>query len=199
MRKTIRIILVLIVVAAVGVFVATLVHALWYAPESSIYVPEKIIAPSHTPLPEEQPERLIIPKLEIDADVQYVGVTAAGAMGVPNNFSDVAWYKYGTAPGFEGSAVIDGHLDNGLGLAAVFKRLGELKAGDDVYVRQKGGTTLHFVVRSVEQYDRTDVPVEDIFNRTGGAYLNLITCEGRWIRTDKTYDQRLVVYTELAA
>ncbi len=197
MKKSIRIILVLVIIAAIAVFVATLVNAIWYAPESSVYVPEKISPPSHTPLPDEQPERLIIPKLEIDAAVQYVGVTAAGAMGVPSNFSDVAWYKYGTAPGFEGSAVIDGHLDNGLGLAAVFKRLGELKPGDDVYVQQKGGTRLHFVVRSVELYDRKKVPVEDIFNRTGGAFLNLITCEGSWIKTDKTYSERLVVYTEL--
>ena len=118
-------------------------------------------------------------------------------MGVPSNFSDVAWYKYGTVPGQIGSAVIDGHVDNGLGFLGVFKRLGELRRGDDVYVETEEGSRIHFVVTAVEHYPYKSVPTEFIFNRTGSAYLNLITCGGNWIKTEKTYDERIVVFTRL--
>lgn len=197
MKKSTRIILVLVILAALALFAGTLVNALWYAPEPSVYAPANINLPDRAALPEEEPERLVIPKIGIDAHVQHVGLTAGGAMGIPSNFTDVAWYQYGPAPGFLGSAVVDGHLDNGLGLAGVFKRLGELEAGDDVYVERVDGTRLHFKVREVALYDYKAVPLDRVFNRSDGAYLNLITCEGSWVRRDRTYDERLIVYTEL--
>lgn len=199
MRKSTRILLIAIVVASLAVFAGTLVHALWYAPESSVYVPEHPAPLAREALPEEQPDRLVIPALEIDAHVQYVGLTARGAMGIPSNFTDVAWYKYGPAPGFLGSAVIDGHVDNGLSLPGVFKHLGDLKVGDDVYVFRKDGTQLHFTVRAVKTYNYKQVPVDRVFSRSDSAYLNLITCDGVWVKSERTYDERLVVYTELVS
>ncbi len=196
MKRTTRIILIFVIIAALIVFAATLVHAVWYAPADNLQVPATTTTARLVP-PEEQPARLIIPAIEVDAAVQYVGVTAQGAMGVPNNFSDVAWYKYGTVPGERGSAVIDGHVDNGLSLAGVFKRLGELKPGDDVYIERKNGERTHFRVEAMETYPYQEVPLERVFNKDTDAYLNLITCGGSWIKTAKTYDQRLVVYTRL--
>lgn len=178
------------------VFVVTLVHAVWYAPEKSDYVlpnaPHKAIV-----VPKENPVRLLIPSLKIDANVQTTGVNAKGNMGVPTNFTDVAWYKDGTSPGQPGSAVIDGHVDNGLGLDGVFKHLAQIQVGDSVYVKTKGGTELHFVVTDIQNYPYDAVPDEKIFNAQDGQHLNLITCEGAWVAGQKTYDHRLVVYTTL--
>ena len=100
------------------------------------------------------PERLIIPKLSIHALVHPVGIRADGTMGVPSNFTDVAWYKYGPAPGEKGSAVIDGHVDNALALPGVFKHLSELAPGDDVYVETASSTEVHFIVTDVETRQR---------------------------------------------
>ena len=196
MRKLLTTVILLVTAAAGIVFFGTLVRATFFSPEFELEVPD-LESRAQTIPPEEQPQRLEIPKLEIDTDIQYVGVNAKGNMGVPSNYSDVAWYKYGTAPGQIGSAVIDGHVDNGLGLAGVFKRLVEMKRGDDVYVVTKEGRRLHFVVTKTATYDYKDVPTEDLFNKNDAAYLNLITCEGSWIKTEKTYDKRLVVYTRL--
>jgi sortase A len=190
--------LVVITALAAVVFCATLVHALWYAPEDNGFAPPTAAISARTEVPpEEQPARLQIPALGIDAAVQYVGVTKAGNMGVPNNFTDVAWYKYGTPPGERGSAVIDGHVDNGLGLDGVFKHLGDIKAGDDVYVLRKNGGKIHYVVTSIATYPYKAVPTDLVFSRQDTARLNLITCEGTWVKNDKTYDERLIVYTEL--
>ncbi len=196
MTHTTRIILIGIAIAALVVFAATLVHALWWAPSDNLQVPATTTTARIVP-PEEQPARLIIPAIEIDAHVQYVGLTAQGDMGVPSNFSDVGWYKYGTVPGERGSAAVAGHVDNGLSLAGVFKDLERLKPGDDVYIERKNGERTHFKVEEVKSYPYQEVPLERVFNRDTDAYLNLITCEGAWIKNAKTYDQRLVVYTRL--
>ncbi|TSC62778.1 MAG: peptidase C60 sortase A and B [Parcubacteria group bacterium Athens0416_74] len=189
----------LITLIALVAFGATLVRATWYAPESEVPVP----SPEESALlgsvsTTSQPARLTVPSLEIDADIQYVGVTKDGNMGVPSNFSDVGWYKYGTIPGRYGSAVIDGHVDNAIGLAGVFKKLDSIQVGESVYVQTKGGEKLRFIVTEVVTYGYKDVPVETLFNRKDARRLNLITCGGSWIQTEKTYDERTVVYTVLA-
>lgn len=186
----------LITAVAAIVFFGTLAQALFYNPESDLLVPAGETIPRDLP-PSEEPSRLIVPSLRIDADIQQVGVNAKGNMGVPTNYADVAWYKHGTIPGQLGSAVIDGHVDNGLGLAGVFKHLADLKPGDDVIVVTKTGRELRFTVQDVVTYPYDSVPLEKVFTRNDNARLNLITCGGKWIKSEKTYDERVVVYTVL--
>jgi LPXTG-site transpeptidase (sortase) family protein len=184
-------------IAAV-LFVATFVHATLYSPEIEVAIPNASTTPGQLVPKEDQPSRLQIPALSIDANVQDVGVKPDGSMGTPNNFTDVAWYKYGAAPGYRGSAVIDGHVDNGLSLAGVFKHLGDLKVGESIYVITNGGEKLRFLVTDIESYPYKSVPTEKIFNaQDAAAHLVLITCEGSWVKAEKTYDQRLVVYSVL--
>lgn len=152
------------------------------------------VVPISTPV--STPLRLKISSIKVDAKVQQVGLTAKQAMGIPTNFKDVGWYKYGTLPGEVGSAVIDGHVDNALGLAGVFKHLDEVKVGEEVIVQDINGTDIHFIVTSIDRYDYKTTP-PDIFNEKNKSLLRLITCEGKWISKEKTYDKRLVVTAEL--
>lgn len=186
----------LVTALAVLVFIVVAGRALLYVPGSELSVPSEL-APALTAPVESQPARLLIPALRIDAKVQYAGVNAKGEMGAPNNFRDVAWYKYGTAPGQVGSAVIAGHVDNGLALPGVFSRLKELKVGDEVTVVTKGGSHLRFTVIGRGTYPYAAAPVERIFEKGGAAYLNLVTCAGSWVRGAQTYSERTVIYTEL--
>jgi sortase A len=142
------------------------------------------------------PSRLIIPALKVNANVQQLGVNGVGNMQAPDNFTDVGWYKYGTVPGYVGSSVIDGHVDNGLGLAGVFIHLDQIQVGNDVYVQTKGGDMLHFVVSDIEIYPYQNVPVDQVFAENDAARLNLITCDGTWVHGQDTYNERLVVYTK---
>lgn len=182
---------------AVIVFATTLARAVLYVPSGEVASSTlEAMAPARTALPSDLPQRLRIPTLSINATVQRVGIGKSGAMAVPTNFTDVAWYRLGTVPGVVGSAVMDGHVDNGLALAGVFKHLGEITVGDDVYV-DTATSTLHFVVTDIENYPYKDVPLEKVFLQHDTARLNLITCEGAWVQGEKTYDHRLVVYTQL--
>jgi LPXTG-site transpeptidase (sortase) family protein len=180
-----------LLVAAI-IFSGFLVHA-------TLYAPSQEVAP--TPALEQNfvqntasaslPTELKIPVLNIDAKVQEVGITKKGNMATPTNFTDVGWYKYGTVPGNKGSAVIAGHVDNGLAFPGVFKHLDNIKVGDDVYVESATGET-HFIVKSLDVYD-FDANVPFVFNQKDDYILRLITCTGTWVPAYHTHDKRLVV------
>jgi len=146
----------------------------------------------------DDPSRLIIPALGINAHVQYVGVNTKGNIGTPNNFTDVAWYSLGVVPGQAGTAIIDGHVDNGLGLDGVFKHLSSIQVGDEVDVVDKSGARTSFIVVNVQAYDYQNVPASALFG-TGSASssLKLITCDGAWVQGGDTYNERLIVTADM--
>lgn len=165
--------------------------------KSTLYSPVKQIKPisvgiDSTVKEHSFPSRLSIPLLGIDAKVQKVGITASGNMATPNNFVDVGWYKYGTIPGDKGSAVIAGHVDNGLAFPGVFSKLKNIKEGDDIFVETENSQTLHFVVKEIKTYP-FDAKVKEVFSRDDGRWINLITCTGIWVEKHKTHNKRLVV------
>lgn len=144
------------------------------------------------------PNRLQIPSLGINTSVQYIGVKTNGQLSSPSNFTNVGWYKNGPAPGQGGTAVIDGHVDNGLALPGVFKHLNDMKVGDSVYVVNNAGKKLKFVVTDIKTYPYNSPSPDNIFvSEDHDSHLNLITCTGDWIVAGKTYNERLVVYTSL--
>ncbi len=183
---------------AIGIFLWTLVRATLYAPDTQIFPATPALAMSTLTLSATSslPTHLVIPSLGIHAHIQYVGENASGNMRAPNNFTDVAWYEYGTVPGNVGSAVIAGHVDNGLGLDGVFKHLSGIALGADVSIETAGGAVLHFKVSDIEVYPYQNVP-STLFTQNDAARLNLITCDGSWVPGGNTYDQRIVIYTRL--
>lgn len=191
-RSSLGLIVWVLVLSAVFVFCTVIVRALVYAPDTEVPV-SQFNTVERVTLPGDYPVRLEIPSLEIDADVQHVGINADGNMANPSNFTDVGWYKYGPAPGENGSAVLAGHVDNGLGLSGIFKHLDSVSPGDDIYVTTEAGNTLRFEVVSVRSYPYNETPAEIVFNPGGQPRLNLITCAGNWLAQEKTYDERLVV------
>lgn len=150
---------------------------------------------STVPIKISSPIRLKIPVIRINVKIEYVGLTSAGAMGVPKNIKDVAWFNLGVLPGADGSAVIAGHLDGKNGQKAVFYNLKKLKKGDQLFVEDSLGKIITFVVRETRIYD-SEASVPEIFSSSEGQHLNLITCAGNWNKSQKRYTQRLVVFTD---
>lgn len=141
------------------------------------------------------PVRLRIPAINVNARIQYVGVTPKGAMDVPSNTVDVGWFDLGPRPGKRGSAVIAGHFDGQNGGAGVFTNLHKLKKGDKLYIEDDKGTSIIFIVRESRIY----IPgyADDVFSRSDKAYLNLTTCDGIWDGAKKSYSKRLVVFADI--
>ncbi len=145
------------------------------------------------------PLSLSIAKLNLLAPIVAMGKTKAGKMAVPDNYTQIGWYGLGAKPGEQGSAVLGAHVDNGGRVAGIFKNLKNLNVGDEVEVVTSNGQRLTFRVKAKRVYDYRDKSTTGIFNQTQGANLNLITCHGSWLSQEKTYNQRLVVFTELVA
>ncbi len=142
------------------------------------------------------PVRLKIPSIKVDATIEHVGLTPDGAMDVPKDPVNAAWFDRGPRPGEKGSSVIDGHFGTADGSPAVFDDLHELDPGDKLYVEDEKGTTTLFVVRELRKYD-PDADASSVFSsRDGRAHLNLITCIGTWNTAEQSYSDRLVVFTD---
>ena len=139
---------------------------------------------------------LVVPKLYINAPIDPVGVTASGEMATSPSLQRVAWYKDGGKPGTFGSAVLAGHY-GGPQETGIFRNMDKLENGDILEVRSKDGSSIKYTVYKKATYNVADVPLQDLFNKNDGKYLNLITCVGTWNYTNSTYDKRLIVFAKI--
>jgi sortase A len=141
------------------------------------------------------PERLLIPKLGIDALIEPVAEDGQGRMGLPSAYEHIAWYAPGPRPGEKGNAVLAGHLTRRDLSPAVFSRLKELSPGDEIRVVASGATRT-FRVTAMRSFPYDAEPPPEVFGPTEGTHLNLITCEGAWDQSKRTFTERLVVFAQ---
>lgn len=191
----------ILIAVAVLIFGLILFRAFYYAPSDEVPVnPETMQAnpiSGQEPTVTSPPARLVIPKINVDAPVQAVGITKKGNMATPNNFMDVGWYKYGPLPGNMGSAVIAGHVDNGVALPAVFYNLKKLESGDEIFITTESNELLRFTVVGSKVYD-FNAKADEVFLENDRKLLKLITCTGVWLKDYRTRNQRLVVSAVLS-
>lgn len=161
--------------------------------------PSPTPSPSPTPVPTPAltPVTLIIPKLNIQAAVEPVGLTPTDNMDVPKDAANVAWYMHGPAPSMEGNAVIAGHYDTPSGRPAIFYNLRTLEIGDEVEIVSINAVRSTYVVTEKASIPYDVFPSDFVFKTRSGKNLNLITCGGIWDARQKIYSNRIVIYTTL--
>ena len=143
------------------------------------------------------PLHVSTPKINVEADIEPAGLAKDGTLAVPKGSDGVTWYKDGAKPGEMGSAVITGHYGPWLsGANSVFDNLNNLEKGDKIYIKDDKGNILTFEVREKKTYKLSDT-VPEIFIKDDASYLNIITCSGQWLAGQKTFTDRLVVFTDL--
>jgi hypothetical protein len=145
------------------------------------------------------PVRIEIPSIGVNAYIEQVGLTRDRAMDVPSGWMNAGWYRHGSYPGEPGNAVIAGHLDTNTGSPAVFWDLDKMVPGDEVIVTFHSGTRLTFRTENsgLFPFDESGPAIKTIFGPSLTSDLNLITCNGAWDHGQKTYKERLVVFTTL--
>ena len=159
-------------------------------------VNERSLLADLTPIPGRGPTALRIDALGIDAPVGAYGVDSVGRMDVPDNVTDVGWYKHGPAPGDPGSAVLAAHVDLAGPGRGLFFDLDELQPGELVVVSYSDATEQQFRVVARSTYLKTELPLDTIFSRSGKPVLTLVTCGGGFSRSARSYDSNVVVYAE---
>ena len=139
------------------------------------------------------PTSLTVAGTAIGMPVVPGGVSAGGAMEIPDVFDRAAWYKYGPAPGAaEGTAVIAGHIDT-TSDRAPFSALKSLKEGTVISVGRAGAPALTYRVVGVELMAKDKFDGAALFRRSGPHELKLVTCGGRWLDARMDYSDNVIV------
>ena len=140
------------------------------------------------------PVRIRVPSVQIDIPVGPVGVGDDGLMEIPFDIRTAGWYQYGPAPeSATGSTVITAHVDSfeqGLGPFAYLK---ELSAGAEVIVTAADGTDYRYIVESVQNVEKKQLPLDQVFDRDGAPRLVLITCGGQFDENVLNYSDNIIV------
>jgi sortase (surface protein transpeptidase) len=176
------------------------------------YVPPRVAAVKpvlppvgapQTPPPEASdqvspPVSLTIPVIGVSASLIHLGITRSGALQVPKTTTVAGWYTGSPAPGAIGSSIIAGHVDSYVG-PGVFYRLNDLRTGDRIYVKQRGGDVAVFAVDSVHEYKKNVFPTLNVYGMTPTPQLRLITCGGIFDTQTGHYLSNIVVYATLTS
>jgi len=140
------------------------------------------------------PVSISLPTLGVDTSIIPVGVDQDGQLEIPEDVNTVGWYRFGPAPGAAaGSAVVTGHVDDVNQGAGAFSRIGDLGPGDAVAVTDANGVARNFTVLSREEWHKSEVPLDRLFDRAGEPRLVLITCGGSFNDSTLGYDDNIAI------
>ena len=131
--------------------------------------------------------RLIVPAIGIDAEFSVKAVGTDGQMPNPNGPEDVVWYDFAQWPGLGGlptkggNVVLAGHVDYINYGPAVFWRIDELKAGDQVQIQLNDGTMATYEIEFNKVVDPTSATDwSKLVSATEDESVTLITCTGEF-------------------
>ena len=144
----------------------------------------------------DSPRALYIDKLNISSRILPMSVNTAGSIQAPLNIYDAGWYTGSVKPGQTGAVFIDGHA-SGPTREGLFAYLDTLNEGDTLQVEKGDETLLTYKVLHKEVVALSDIDMKKVLLPYGNTLkgLNLMTCTGKWLESEKTYDHRVVVYT----
>ncbi|MDB6426385.1 class F sortase [Curtobacterium sp. 20TX0008] len=144
------------------------------------------------------PVRVEIPAIGVSSGLEDLGRGAAGELDPPEDWDSAGWFADGIVPGQVGPAVIAGHVDSPTS-AAVFFRLDELVAGDEIHVAMSDGTTRTFTVDRSERAAKSAFPTSDVYGSAPTPQLRLITCDGTFDTATGHYTDNLIVFADLTS
>ena len=145
----------------------------------------------------DEPKKIRISKINVDAYVQKAGKDQDNRVAVPNNVHLAGWYNESAKPGQPGYSVIAGHV-TGRSTDGVFKQLGSLKVGDEFEVELGNGDVKRYkVIDTVTVKESESAGILFSQNPKVKSQVNLITCGGNFDDSSNQYEDRIIVSGEL--
>lgn len=144
------------------------------------------------------PVAVRIPAIGLAVWLTKLGLNANGTVEVPTSVQVPGWFSPGPSPGQVGSAVILGHVDSYQG-PGVFFQLRTLQPGNQIEVNLADGVIATFKVTSVEEYQKTQFPDQEVYGSTGASELQLVTCGGTFNPQTGHYLSNIVVYSSFVS
>lgn len=168
---------------------------------TEIILPENFVSLEDAPRGSlaNQPQRIVIPSLAVDAPVADVGLSALESGGqtyyqwqVPESY-EAGWHNTSAPLGQTGNTVLNGHHNI---FGEVFGELIDLEVGAEIVVYDKE-TPHNFTVADVQILPERDQPFEvrlenaQWIQPTDDERLTLVTC---WPQTDNSHRLIVVAY-----
>jgi len=183
-------------------------------PVPTVEAEEVQVTPEATPYIKKVPVKMYFTQREISFDVESVGIVpytdAKGnqvvnelgqkvyTMGTLDTEKAAAWLENGPSPGEYGNAIFNGHI-TWKKVAGVFSVLPKMEKGEEIVVEYEDGSTMTFLVDSVNIFNFNDEPADVMAYDTGDSRMTLITCYGEsWNSDMGTREQRCVVVAKPA-
>lgn len=144
-----------------------------------------------------EPARLVVQRLELDTPLQSMSPGPDGSLPAPVEPETVAWYTDSARLGEGGTMLLAGHVD-WVGRRAAFRELDMLRQGDDVWVSDSAGLTVHYRVTETGWYPEDSPALQHLMVSPGWGppTLTLVTCGGPFDLASRHYLDRLVVRAE---
>lgn len=138
-----------------------------------------------------QPTSVTIPGIDARLPVVPTGVTADGAMEIPEDPRVAGWYRYGPGPTTgSGATVLSAHIDSRERVGPL-ARLSQLSPGDEVIVAT-ADEEVRYVIERVDSYPKTVIDLDAVFDRDGSPRLHLVTCGGAWDPATSSYEDNVI-------
>jgi sortase (surface protein transpeptidase) len=161
--------------------------------------------PSAAPpaMPYAPPTSIAIPAIGVQAQIIPVGQGPDGTLGTPplDKAKLAGWYDLGPAPGQDGAAVIDAHVDSAemSDYRGAFFTLGQAKPGMHIEVTRSDHTVAEFTIDQIQLAPKTAFPSRKVYTPTAYPSLRLITCGGAYDEKTHEYLADTIVYAHLTA
>lgn len=146
-----------------------------------------------TPVEPNLPVRMRIPSIKVNAPIRSVGLLPDKTLAVPNYVYQVGWYDKSARPGEPGTILMDGHYGVS-GAWGVFSRLKEVGKGAEIELSRGDGQTVTYIVEENTSYEKDKTPMDKAFAKDDKQRLSIVTCDGTYLPTLKTYSHRRIVY-----
>ncbi len=172
-------------------------------------------SPTHTPAPNSAagpttrgpilansiPTRLQIPAINVDSNLNTIGLNSKGEISTPplNKDSHAYWLTVSPTPGELGPSTIIGHVDSAAYGPGVFFKLGDLRQRDKIDITRSDGSVATFQVERVVEYKKNQFPTAEVYGDIDHAGLRLITCGGNFDTAINSYQSNIVVYAALVS
>ncbi len=143
------------------------------------------------------PRKITLPSINSSGCIIRVGIDQDNAIAVPGNIHLAGWYTNSPLPGKKGVSIIDGHV-SGKYNPGIFKKLKQLRTGDQYKIEFGDKSTKTFQVVSVKEYT-PDETTKKMYEQSTSIerQLNLITCGGQFDKKSNQYEKRILVTSKL--
>lgn len=146
----------------------------------------------------DQPNRLLIDKLGVSAQIRNLGANDNGLLMFPGNIYDIGWYNKSALPGNKNTILLDGYTEGPTKKGLLYSG-DQLKTGDTITIVRGDGVHFDYRVNGNQLYYNQTQDINDILKNHNGTKQLLALAVSQSSSTNKGGNSRqsLIIFAQL--